>query len=168
MTFNGDLIPALSGKTLTGRRLNVANSLQALGENDLTRPGTPSLSLNAQNGRTISLGWVNSGDDGASGQASLYQISFTDSTSGAVIPLTSVVPGASGWSSLVVTLPFRHAAGTIMLRELDNVGNEGTPATLNVLIPASEAESVYDVAWTSRCADNRGNAFDPTDIRRSL
>ena len=40
LIFNGDPLPSLAGKTLTGRRLNVAGSLQALAENDTTPPGT--------------------------------------------------------------------------------------------------------------------------------
>jgi len=42
-------VPSLAGKTQTGRRLNVANSVSALAENDVTAPGTVSnLHLNSQ------------------------------------------------------------------------------------------------------------------------
>ena len=136
LIFNGDLAPALSGKTLTGRRLNVANSLQALAENDVTPPGTvTNFHLNSQNGRALDVGWTASGDDGASGQASLYQVSFTDATSGAVIFLQSVVPAASGVTqSINVKLPYRHTNGTLTLREFDNAGNEGVPATVAISV----------------------------------
>jgi len=70
LSFNGDSVPALQGKTLTGRRLNVFKSFQALSEGDTTPPGAvTSLQVVSQNGRSINLSWVASGDDGALGQA---------------------------------------------------------------------------------------------------
>ena len=97
LAFNGDVIPALQGTTLTGRRLNVFKSIQALNEGDITPPGTVgNFRVTSQTGRTVNLAWNASGDDGASGQASLYDISFTDQSSGAVIPLTTLAPAASG------------------------------------------------------------------------
>jgi subtilisin family serine protease len=134
LSFNGDVIPALQGKSLTGRRLNVFKSLQAMSENDTTPPGTPTgFQITSQNGRNVNLSWTASGDDGAAGQASLYDLSFIDQTTNSVIPLTTITPAASGsLQSLSVKIPYRHTAGTINLREFDNVGNEGTPATVNV------------------------------------
>ena len=136
LMFNGDAISALQGKSLTGRRLNVFNSLQALASNDSTPPGTVgNFQITSQNGRTINLSWIASGDDGAVGQASLYDISFTDSSTSAVIPLTTVLPLSSGSSQTIsVNIPYRHFAGTLKLREFDNLGNEGIPATVNVNI----------------------------------
>jgi len=136
LIFNGDPVTSLNGKTLTGRRLNIANSFQARAENDTTAPGTvTSFHLNTQNGRALNVGWTNSGDDGAVGQASLYQLSFTDGTTGTVLNLKNVVPGASGViQALDVKLPYRHTSGTLTLREFDNVGNEGVPATLAVSV----------------------------------
>src|SRR5438552_5661468 len=136
LAYNGDVIPALQGKTVTGRRLNVFKSLQALNENDTTPPGAVgNFQIASQNGRTVTLSWNASGDDGASGQASLYDLSFIDGSTNAVIPLTSIVPAASGMpQTAAVTIPYRHTSGTIKLREFDNVGNEGTPATLPVSV----------------------------------
>jgi subtilisin family serine protease len=136
LLLNGDSVPSLDGKTLSGRRLNVAKSLAALAENDTTLPGTATnFGVTAQDGRTLTLGWTTSGDDGANGQAALYQVSFTDTNTGAVIPLRNVVPPASGNAqTVVVKLPYRHTRGRLNLREFDNVGNEGTPATVNVTI----------------------------------
>jgi len=142
LIYNGDLVASLSGKTLTGRRLNVAKSLQALAENDVTPPGTvSSFHLNSQNGRALDVGWTASGDDGTSGQASLYKLTFTDATSGAVIFLQSVLPAASGVTqSISVKLPYRHTNGTLTLREFDNVGNEGVPATVAVSVTPAEGD----------------------------
>ncbi|HKP47578.1 MAG TPA: Calx-beta domain-containing protein, partial [Pyrinomonadaceae bacterium] len=142
LMFNGDLLPALSGKTLTGRRLNVGNSFTALAENDVTAPGTAvNFHINSQNGRALNVGWTASGDDGAAGQASLYQLSFTDGSSGAVISLKNIIPAASGVSQTVdVKIPYRHTSGTLTLREFDNVGNQGTPATSSVTISQLEGD----------------------------
>jgi subtilisin family serine protease len=142
LAFNGDSILALQGTSLTGRRLNVLKSFQAINENDTTPPGTvANFQVASQNGRRVNLSWTASGDDGASGQASLYDVSFVDQNSNAVVPLTSVAPVASGNNqSATVNIPYRHTAGTIRLREFDNVGNEGTPATMSVSVPANFAD----------------------------
>jgi serine protease len=136
LVFNGDPVASLNGKTLTGRRLNVANSFLANAENDTTAPGTvTSFHLNTQNGRALNVGWTNSGDDGAAGQASLYALTFTDGTTGTVTNLKNVIPGAFGVTqALDVKLPYRHTSGTLTLREFDNVGNEGVPATTAVSV----------------------------------
>jgi subtilisin family serine protease len=134
LEFNGDPVTALAGKSVSGRRLNVANSLQALASNDLTPPGTVTgFLISSQTGRTVNLSWTSSGDDGAVGAASLYEISFIDSSTNATTTLTTVIPTASGVAqSVSVNIPYRHTAGTIKLREFDNVGNEGIPATISV------------------------------------
>jgi subtilisin family serine protease len=142
LIFNGDPLASLAGKTLTGRRLNVANSFQALAENDNVPPGTVNnLHVNSQAGRSLNMGWIASGDDGAVGQASLYQLSFTDASSGAVIFLKTVIPTASGTVQAVdVKLPYRHTSGTLTLREFDNVGNEGVPATVAISVSLLEGD----------------------------
>ena len=136
LMFNGDPLPSLAGKTLTGRRLNVGSSMQELSQNDVTSPGTvTNFHLNSQNGRSLNVGWTASGDNGASGTASLYKLSFTDSDTGAIIFLKSVTPAASGITQAVdVTLPYRHLNGTLKLQEFDNSGNEGVPATVGVAV----------------------------------
>jgi len=142
LIFNGDPVASLAGKTLTGRRLNVFNSLQALAENDVTPPGAvTNFHLNSQNGRSLSVGWTASGDDGAAGQASLYKLTFTDANSGATFFLKSVLPTTSGVTQAIdVKLPYRHTSGTLTLREFDNVGNEGVPATVAVSVSLLEGD----------------------------
>jgi hypothetical protein len=139
LSFNGDPVGALQGRSLTGRRLNVFKSLQATSENDSTPPGTVSnLQVASQDGRKVKISWNASGDDGAAGKASLYDISFVDQNTNAVVPLTSAAPVASGSNqNVTVNIPYRHTAGTIRLREFDNIGNEGTPATTTVGVPAN-------------------------------
>ena len=142
LIFNGDPVASLNGKTITGRRLSIANSMQTLAGNDTTPPGTvTSFQINTQTGRSLNLGWISSGDDGAVGQASLYQVSFTDGSTGAIINLKSVIPTASGVTqALDVKLPYRHTSGTLTLREFDNSGNEGVPATLPVSVSLVEGD----------------------------
>ncbi|MEP6570861.1 MAG: S8 family peptidase, partial [Acidobacteriota bacterium] len=142
LIFNGDSVSSLNGKTITGRRLSVANSMQALVGNDTIPPGTVTgFHINTQTGRAINLGWTSSGDDGAVGQASQYQVSFTDGTTGTVINLKSVIPTASSvGQTLDVKLPYRHTGGTLTLREFDNSGNEGVPATLSVSVSLVEGD----------------------------
>jgi len=142
LAFNGDSFAALQGKTLSGRRLNVFKSLLAMSENDTTPPGSVgSLQVTSQSGRSINLSWIASGDDGAAGQASLYDISFIDQNTNAVVPLTTVAPVASGATqNLNINLPYRHLAGTIRVREFDNVGNEGTPVNVSVTVPLISAD----------------------------
>ena len=142
LLLNGDVVPALLDKTLTGRRLNIGASFQALSVADNTPPGAVgSFHINSQNGRALNIGWTASGDDGASGQASLYEVDFTDGTSGQVIPLHGFVPRTSGaLQSVNVKIPFKHVAGTLTVREFDNVGNEGTAVTLPVGVPLSAGD----------------------------
>jgi len=137
LLLNGDVVGSLNGLTLSGRRLNVANSLQSLAAADAIAPGSvTNFHIDSQTGRTFSLGWTASGDDGAAGQAALYEISFTDGSSGKVYSLRGVIPATSGTpQTTTVTTPFRHVTGTISLNEFDENGNAGTPVTLNVSIP---------------------------------
>jgi len=157
LAFNGDIISALQGRSLTGRRLNVFKSLQAIGENDTTPPGTvTNLQVASQNGRNLKVSWTASGDDGAAGQASLYDVAFVDQNTNAVVPLTSAAPVASGSNETVtVNIPYRHTAGTIRVREFDNVGNEGTPATTSVTVPANFADP-YTTTLNSPAALSTG------------
>jgi hypothetical protein len=136
LLYNGDPLSSLTDKTVSGRRLNVANSMQVLLGNDTVPPGTPTgLMVTSQTGRTLNLSWTASGDDGASGTASLYRLSFVDSITGATLQLKNVVPLASGMAQTTsVKLPYGHTRGSIRLQEFDKVGIEGTPASVNVSV----------------------------------
>jgi subtilisin family serine protease len=160
IVFNGDVVPDLVSKTITGRRLNVANSLAALAENDATPPGTvTNLHLNSQNGRNLNVGWTASGDNGAAGTASLYDVSFVDSKTGKVVPLKKVIPVASGNGQAIdVKIPYRHTTGVITVREFDNVGNEGVPATLNVSVSFAEGDP-YATTLGNQVALTTGGAL---------
>ena len=137
LMLNGDFSSGLINHTLSGRRLNVGNSFQALLEGDTTAPGTVTgFTISSQSGRTLNLSWTASGDDGGTGLAKLYLLEYTDSSSGAVIPLKGIIPPSAGTpQTAIINIPFGHPNGTLRLREFDNAGNEGTPASLSINLP---------------------------------
>src|SRR3989442_671923 len=164
LSFNGDVVSALQGKSLSGRRLNVFKSLQAMNEGDTTPPGTVGgFQIATQNGRNVTLSWNASGDDGAAGQASLYDVSFVDQATSAVVPLTSLTPAISGAAqSINVNVPYRHTAGTFRVREFDNVGNEGTPATISANIPPNFADPYTSAVNSSASLSTGGTPLGLT------
>jgi hypothetical protein len=137
LLLNGDVLSDLVGRTITGRRLNVGKSMQALNVPDTTAPGAvTNLQVNTQTGRNLNIRWTASGDDGSVGTAALYQLTFTDARTGEVLPLKTVVPAASGASQNTdIKLPFRHTRGTVNVRAFDNVGNESPLASLDIQVP---------------------------------
>jgi subtilisin family serine protease len=152
LILDGDVEPALIDKTLTGRRLNVANSMQSLLENDTVAPGAvTNMRIDSQNGRTFNLGWTASGDDGAAGQASLYELTFTDSTTLVTTPLMGLVPMPSGSGQIAtVSVPYRHTTGTLTMQEFDNAGNAGTTVSLPVQVPQSAADPYVPTTGTAQ------------------
>jgi hypothetical protein len=138
----GSVVSGVADKVLSQRRVNVGNAMQAVISGDTTAPGTVgSFHINAQNGRTVNLGWTASGDDGAAGNASLYRIDFTDGGSGQISTLRGVIPKNSGsLQSVDVKIPFKHTSGTLTVREFDDAGNEGTPVNLPVGVPLSAGD----------------------------
>lgn len=128
LMLNGDVAPALVDNTLTGRRLNVFKSLQALQEADGIPPSAVSnIHVNFQTGRTVNLGWTASGDDGIGGPAAaLYEVLFVDSVTNQEIPLKGVIPAAPGTpQNVAVTIPLRHTSGVLKVRSFDNKGLQG-------------------------------------------
>ena len=139
LLYNGDVQNSLVNKSLSGRRLNVANAFTSLQEADAVAPGTVSnLQITSQTGRTINMSWNAAGDDGAGGgSAALYEINFVDGATSAVFPLKGVVPlGPGSLQTAQVNIPYRHTTGSIRVREFDNKGNEGTPANIAVTVPS--------------------------------
>ena len=163
LIFNGDVESPLLSKTLTGRRLNVANSFTSLLENDTTAPGTvTNMQIDSQNGRTFNVRWTASGDDGATGQAALYQLSFADPVSLITTPLTGVIPMPSGSGQIAsVTIPFRHTSGSLTLQEFDNAGNAGTTVSLPVIVPESAADPYTPALGSTQPLSNGGNNVGP-------
>lgn len=163
LLLNGDVRPSLLEKTVTGRRLNIGNSFLALAENDVTAPGAiTNFHINSQDGRTFNLGWTASGDDGPNGQASLYQLNFTDGSTSAVIPLKGLIPMPSGSGQVAsVTIPYRHTSGTITLQEFDNVGNAGPAVALAVGIPLSAGDPYTTTTGSPQALSTGGSNLNP-------
>jgi len=67
--------------------------------------------------------------------------------------LTPAISGAA--QSINVNVPYRHPAGTFRVREFDNVGNEGTPATISANIPPNFADP-YSTAVNSPASLSTG------------
>jgi hypothetical protein len=83
--LNGaDAIPAYQGKLLTGGRLNVAKSLAP----DNAAPGSPTeFGVCETKPGKVRLSWLASGDDGAEGKASRYEVRISE------LPIVDGTPG---------------------------------------------------------------------------
>jgi len=117
--------------------LRTDGALQSATENDTVTPGAPvDFRVASRVGRRIDLQWTASGDDGGGGgNATLYKISFVDSTAVEEIPLLTLQPVAPGVSQReAVYLPFQHTTGKIKLVPVDNAGNMGEAVSLDVSV----------------------------------
>ncbi|HEX8181834.1 MAG TPA: S8 family serine peptidase [Pyrinomonadaceae bacterium] len=150
LLYSGDATTAAGAKTYTQRRLNAYKAVLAATEGDTTAPAAPaSLRVTAQNGRTVSLAWTAPGDDANTGQAALYELSFNDPGTSRRIFLGTKLPQTAGTDEFAnVTLPYRHIAGVVSIKAIDNVGNESqlanvtvtlNPATADPYVPAETA-----------------------------
>jgi subtilisin family serine protease len=149
IAYSGDVIPSLLGKTTTGRRLNVYNSILSARENnggvDTTSPGIPgNFNVSSQDGRSITLSFTAPGDDGNSGRAADYDLVFTDpSTSSRYVLPTSTIPAAPGTpQSITVNLPYRRFSGSVTLRTIDNAGN-ASEVSVNVTVTQNAGSDPY-------------------------
>lgn len=155
-----DRISSLRGKTVSGGRLNIANSL----ENDKVAPGEiRDLHGKAVDAKTIDLHFLATGDDGFEGRASAYEVRVSEEpiqtleeflqASG----LAEVKPSAAGELEnirLAVTPSTEDRVMHVALRALDN-GNNGSPiASHTVVVPGLDlafAEPVEESTqgWTT-------------------
>ena len=147
LLFGGDPIASLNQTTLTGRRLNAAGSLQNAAETDSAPPAIiGNLAITSQDERNVTLNWTAPGDDGNSGQASLYEISFVDQVTTAKFLLAVKNPQTSGSTeSINLNVPYRHAAGSFLIHTIDNVGNT-SDSSVSVLAGPSEAVDPYTIS----------------------
>ena len=137
LVYSGDSLFSLQDKTITGKRLNAFKTLQTIQENDQIAPGGPTdFRIEYQGGRTISLYWNASGDDGALGTASDYDVFFVDLEDGFRTMLAAnAVPGPPGTAQSLINIrvPFRSVNASIELRAYDNAGNFSTTSATVVL-----------------------------------
>jgi subtilisin family serine protease len=161
LAYTGDAIPALLGKTTTGRRLNAFNALLAAAENDMTAPAVISdLRVAEQTGRNLTLAWTAVGDDGNTGQAADYDFAFTNSITGFVTitpaTLSTLLPRPAGTlETATIQAPYRNFAGTVELRVHDNAGNTSR-TSLAVTISVNSGSDPYQPTQSGATALSTG------------
>jgi subtilisin family serine protease len=147
--YNGDTISATSGNVYSQRRLNALGAVQAALENDTTAPAVVGNFQSAQNGRSVTFNFTAPGDDGNSGNASLYEISFVSTADGSTFILKTAIPKTPGSAeSFTVNVPLRQTSGTLRVKAIDNVGNESLASisvsvSTNAADPYTTAESAF-------------------------
>jgi len=146
-----DLLPSLSGKVLTGGRLNLARAVDAEPDgsstSDSVAPGKVTdllATMVAGSSSSVSLAWTASGDDGSDGTATAYDIRYAASTSvlaednwGTAKQITGEpVPAPSGTSqSYVFTNLEPDTTYAFGVRAIDDVGNVSEIATVSLRTP---------------------------------
>lgn len=149
LALNGDLANGTQNRTISGLRLNAFKSIQAMNEGDTTPPGGPTnFRIDSRLNVSADLRWTDTGDDGTTGAASLYEIRFLDKFTGAESALARTKPLSSPFTTTngaTVTLPYRHPEGSIKLHAVDNVGNEGPSASVAIKTEAMIADP-YEVS----------------------
>ena len=152
LLYSGDELSSIAPGTysgvLSGRRLNALAALQNIAESDTTAPAAVrNLRIVSQSGQSVNLQWIAPGDDDNSGRASVYEIRFADNDPRDVAQfdlarvLVAPKPAAAGTTqTATVTIPFRHPAGFIGVRAVDNVGNASAIAAVNVTIDPTVAD----------------------------
>jgi len=145
LAYSGDLVPSLSNKTTTGRRLNVFKAIQSALENDTTPPGAFTLQVSSQQGRGVMVTWTEPGDDGFTGQSADHDFIFTDAATGArtFLPINSfqVQPGTT--QSASVLLPYLSFSGTLEMRVYDNAGNFSSAS-----VAVNVGDNIYSNPYT--------------------
>lgn len=142
LLFSVDRLPHLEDKSVSGGRLNLAKAL----ETDLIAPGAPqNLKALAKSPELVALGWTASGDDGALGKASAYELAYADKP----FPheefdrqskVRTLPPSESGEQDNIEfpILPSgRERQLYVALRAVDNVGNRSEIASTSVTVPAA-------------------------------
>lgn len=139
-----DRISSLRGKTVSGGRLNIANSL----ENDKVAPGEiRELHGKAVDPKTIDLRFLATGDDGFEGRASAYEVRVSDEPIQTLeeflqgASLGEIKPSEAGvQESLRVSVtPSTEAREMhVAIRALDNGNNASSIARQTILVPAAD------------------------------
>jgi subtilisin family serine protease len=139
--YNGDANATNFGNVYSLRRLNAFAAVQAAQENDTTAPAAAgNLHIGAQNGRAVTLSFTAPGDDGNTGRAALYEISYVSAADGTTYVLKTALPNTAGTAeSVSVNVPLRQTSGTLRVKTIDNVGNTSL-ASVAVSVPTNSAD----------------------------
>jgi len=140
----GDRIPSLRGKTVSGGRLNIANSL----EKDSVAPGElREFQGKARDAGSIDLSFVATGDDGFEGTANSYEVRVSDSPIQtleqflAATPYDVAKPAEAGSQEklTVKVAPSTEARDLhVAVRAFDNLNNASPFAQQSVKMPAAD------------------------------
>lgn len=152
LVFGTDRLPALEGRVVSGGRINAARAL----ENDLENPGpVTALQLVAQPTSTgVPLQWLAAGDDGPLGQATAYELRYSDrpiqteEDFQAAVPALAPAPLGSGQlQAVALKIQPRAEEHTlhVALRAVDNVGQRSLLTGLEVTVPAAKVAFAGDV-----------------------
>jgi subtilisin family serine protease len=164
--YNGDVINSTVGNVYSQRRLDALGAVQAALENDTTAPAAAAnLQVAAQNGRSVTLNFNAPGDDGSSGNAALYEISYASGTSAATFVLKTAIPKSPGSpESFTVNVPLRQTTGALRVKTIDNVGNESL-AAVGVAVPANAADpyTTAESAFAGLAAQGTALGFHADD-----
>ncbi len=140
---NVDPIASLSGRTITGGRLNAYKPLL---NGDATPPAATTLAVADSSATSLTVAWTAPGDDGALGTAASYDLRYAttplDSASFAAatpVPLSPPLPGGSAELATLTNLP-TATTFYIALRTTDDFGN--VSALSNVAIGTTHAAPV--------------------------
>lgn len=140
--------------TSSGKKNNARTSLDNAAEVDSTAPAAVgNLQLTSQGYQRYNLQWTAPGDDGGgNGNVAIYEVRYSDSdlSSSAVFEQSTrlhvPVPSSPGTNQFIaVAVPFRHQAGFIGVRAVDNAGNTG-PITVAPLTPDIAEADPYTVS----------------------
>lgn len=139
-----DRISSLRGKTVSGGRLNIANSL----ENDKVAPGEiRDFHGKAVDEKTIDLHFLATGDDGFEGKASAYEVRVSEEPIQTLeeflqaSQLSEVKPSAAGEQEtlrVTVTPSTQERRMHVALRALDNGNNASLIASQTVVVPTAD------------------------------
>jgi len=163
---NVDPIPALSGKTVTGGRLNLAAAI----EEDTTPPAKISdLQVMAVGGHAVTVRWGASGDDGLVGSVIRYELRYATSPIDATNFDAAISVGEIAASAAPGGIESYKANGLeaatvyyFAVEAIDNVGNRGalsnvvTAHTLQPEIVFSDDFESGALGWTT-VDDNNSN-----------
>ncbi|HKZ79229.1 MAG TPA: chitobiase/beta-hexosaminidase C-terminal domain-containing protein, partial [Pyrinomonadaceae bacterium] len=140
--------------------VSAAGTLQNAGEVDNIAPAPFSdLRIASQVDRSVMLNWTAPGDDGNVGQASLYEIRFVDQNTNTAFLLATQRPAAAGTAQSVnLKVPFRHPAGSFLIRTTDNAGN-AADSGINVSVSPTVADPYTITAGPAASLSTGGDAL---------
>ncbi|MBI2611648.1 S8 family serine peptidase [Candidatus Gottesmanbacteria bacterium] len=159
-----DPLSSLSGKSVSGGRLNIWNPF----ENDTTAPSAvTTLSVSDKNHNSVVLSWIATGDDGNTGSASSYDLRYslnnvTEANFNSAIKVSGLPKPkqAGSQESFKVTGLTNQTTYYFAIKVIDNLGN--TSSVSNVVFTTTSGvasiinDTVEDNTYTWTVTGNNG------------